>query len=253
MQPLNLNAVQDYVNTHIVDFHQARLRSLTGLKLRQLLRRKNPYLFRAKHITTAAELVESLLGAYLSSSEEKHFGDFLEGLAIFIAEQTCNGHKSAAPGVDLEFIHADTHYIVSIKSGPNWGNSSQQKRLAQDLHEAVRRVRQARTQLHVEPVLGICYGRQATTYTKAGYLRVVGQNFWYFISENPHLYTDIIEPLGYRAREHNEQFLAERAKIVNRFTQELITGFCTPDGAIDWVALVAFNSGNLDLSGLQAQ
>ncbi len=247
MKPLELDAVREHVNTHIENFHQARLRSLTQLKLEKLLRRKNPYLFRAKHITTAAELVEGLMTAYLSSSEEKHFGDFLEGLAIFVAGQTCDGHKSAAPGVDLEFMHAGTHYIVSIKSGPNWGNSSQQKRLAQDLHDAVRRVRQARTTLHVEPVLGICYGRSATTYTKRGYLKLVGQNFWYFISENPDLYTDIIEPIGHRAREHNERFLVERAKIVNRFTQKFIERFCAPDGAIDWVTLVAFNSGNLDL------
>ncbi len=253
MQPLDLDAVRDYVNAHIGDFHQARLRSLTSLQLNQLLRRKNPYLFRAKHITTAAELIENLLGAYLSSSEEKHFGDFLEGLAIFIAGQTCGGHKSAAPGVDLEFIHAGTHYIVSIKSGPNWGNSSQQRRLAQDLHDAVRRVRQARSSPHVEPVLGICYGKGRTTYTKAGYLRVMGQNFWYFISENPNLYTDIIEPLGHRAREHNAQFLAERAKIVNRFTQAFIAQFCAADGAIDWVRLVEFNSGNLDWPDFRAE
>ncbi len=247
MRPLDLETVRDYVNTHIVDFHQARLHSLTTLKLRTLLRRKNPYLFRAKSIATAAELVENLLGAYLSSSEEKHFGDFLEGLAIFIASQTCDGHKSAAQGVDLEFIHAGTHYLVSIKSGPNWGNSSQKKRLAQDLHDAARRIRQARTAPHVQPVLGICYGRSASTYTQAGYLQVMGQNFWYFISENPDLYTDIIEPIGHRAREHNEQFLAERAKIVNRFTQAFIADFCAADGAIDWAALVKFNSGNLDL------
>ncbi len=252
MQPLDLNAVRDYVNAHIADFHQARLRSLLALELKQLLRRKNPYLFRAKAVQTAADLVENLLSAYLSSSEEKHFGDFLEGLAIFVAEQTCNGHKSAAPGVDLEFVRAGTHYLVSIKSGPNWGNSSQHKRLAEDLHNAVRRVRQARTALHAEPVLGICYGRQRTTYTKAGYLRVVGQSFWHFISisEDPRLYIDIVQPLGHRAHEHNAQYLNERAKIINRFTQELITDFCTADGAIDWERLVEFNSGNLDLSEL---
>jgi hypothetical protein len=80
-----------------------------------------------------------------------------------------------------------------------------------------------------------------------GYLKVVGQNFWYFISENESLYTDIIEPIGYRAREHNEAYSEERDRVINRFTRLLLTSFCKPDGSIDWLKLVKFNSSNLDL------
>lgn len=242
MEPLNLADVRDYVNDHIVDFHQRRIKSLEELRLDKLLT-KNPYLFRAKNIVTAGELIASLLEAFLSSSEEKLFGDFLEGLAVFVAQKTCGGHKSAAPGVDLEFFNQQTHYIVSIKSGPNWGNSSQQTKLEQDLKNAVARVKQARRGANVQPVLGICYGRAKTTYLR-GYMKIVGQNFWYLISENKNLYTDIIEPIGHRAREHNENFVNERGRVINRFSKELIDRFCDPTGAIDWVKLVEFNSGN---------
>lgn len=246
MERLDLDLVCEYVNTHIVDFHQRRIASLEQLTLNRLLA-KNPYLFKAKHIITAWELMENLLGAFLSSSEEKLFGDFLEGLALFVASQTCGGHKSTAQGVDLEFIHKNTHYIVSIKSGPNWGNSSQHSKLAQDLRDAVTRVRQSRTALNVQPVLGICYGKTRTAHTRDGYLKVVGQNFWYLISENHGLYTDIIEPIGYRAQVHNETFEIERIKVVTRFTKQFIERFCAEDGAIDWAKLVEFNSGNYDL------
>jgi hypothetical protein len=75
MKPLDLDKVRQFVNENIVDFHQARLNSLEGLTLDKLLKKKNPYLFKAKHITTAEQLTRSLLEAYLSSSEEKHFGD----------------------------------------------------------------------------------------------------------------------------------------------------------------------------------
>jgi len=246
MRPLDLGEVCEYANSNIVHFHQRRIASLEELALNRLLK-KNPYLFKAKHITTAGELIESLLEAFLSSSEEKHFGDFLEGLAAFIAGKTCDGHKSAAQGVDLEFINRGTHYVVSIKSGPNWGNSSQHRKLAQDLRDAVIRVQQSRTALRVQPVLGICYGKTRTSYIKAGYLKVVGQNFWYLISENEDLYTDIIEPIGYRAKEHNEAFCTERGRVINRFTKHFIERFCDSSGAIDWVRLVEFNSGNYDL------
>ena len=158
MKPLSLDHVNEFVNENIVDFHRKRIRSLERLKLAKLLR-KNPYLFKAKNIQTAGELIKGLLDAYLSSSEEKLFGDFLEDLAIFIASETCGGHKSTAPGVDLEFENRGIHYIVSVKSGPNWGNSSQQSKLADDLQKAVTRLKQSQHGKNVQPILGICYGK----------------------------------------------------------------------------------------------
>lgn len=250
METLNLDEVRKYVNDNIVDFHQRRIKSLEGLKLTKLLR-KNPYLFKAKDITTAGQLVESLLDAFLSSSEEKLFGDFLEGLAVFIAGKTCGGHKSAATGVDLEFINNGIHYVVSIKSGPSWGNSSQQNKLQQDLQKAVATVKQARFGTNVQAVLGICYGKTKTSYLR-GYLKVVGQNFWYLISENKDLYTDIIEPIGYRAKQHNETFANEKARVTNKFTKKFIDSFCDQTGAIDWERLVAWNSGNFDLGNFMS-
>ena len=124
MRKLNFDEVNQYVNENISDFHQRRIKSIASLNLRRLLK-KNPYLFRAKNISNAGELITGLCDAFLSSSEEKLFGDFLENLAVFIAEKTCDGHKSSAQGVDLEFINDGIHYVVSVKSGPNWGNSSQ--------------------------------------------------------------------------------------------------------------------------------
>ncbi|MBI3244839.1 MAG: hypothetical protein HYZ49_21380 [Chloroflexi bacterium] len=138
------------------------------------------------------------------------------------------------------------HYVVSIKSGPNWGNSSQQTKLEQDLKKAVARVKQLKRSANVQPVLGICYGKTKTSYIR-GYLKVVGQNFWYLISENKDLYTDIIEPIGYRAKEHNENFIGERSRVINLFTKQFIDRFCDSTGAVEWAKLVEFNSGNYDL------
>jgi hypothetical protein len=40
------------------------------------LKRKNPYLFKAKNILTAQDLVKNLLDAYLQSQEETTFKEF---------------------------------------------------------------------------------------------------------------------------------------------------------------------------------
>mgnify|MGYP003693760529 CR=1 FL=1 len=57
-----------------------RLASIKNLKLAKVLSRKNPYLFKAKNLNKAADLVSAILDATLSSSEEGSFGGFMEAL-----------------------------------------------------------------------------------------------------------------------------------------------------------------------------
>lgn len=246
MKKLNLGKVRKFVNANIGVFHNSKLECLKRLNLKKILKTKNPYLFRAKNIAVASDLIREIMDAYLCSAEEKLFGDFLEDLAVFVSEETSGGRKSAATGIDLEFVRDKTQYLVSIKSGPNWGNSSQQKRQEDDFKVAIRVLKQSKRTLNVLPVLGICYGKTKTAHTKRGYMKIVGQSFWHFISENENLYTDIIEPLGCRAKQHNEKFSAQKASLQNQLTQEFMMKFCV-GGSIDWKKLVKFNSGNLDL------
>ena len=76
------------------------------------------------------------------------------------------------------------------------------------------------------------------------YLKLCGQDFWEFISGNRSLDIDNIEPLGHRAKERNEAFQAEYAKVITCFTGEFIRDFCAPDGAIVWEKVLKFNSGS---------
>ena len=134
--PRRLN---EFASEKIEEFHNARLERLQKVKLNTILRRKNPYLFRAKDMQSASEMVRSLLDAYLSSSEEELFGrNFLESLVIRVSSEADGGRKSSAEGIDLEFERKDTRCLVSIKSGPNWGNNDQKRRLLQNFEQAVR-------------------------------------------------------------------------------------------------------------------
>ncbi|MFQ5707988.1 MAG: PmeII family type II restriction endonuclease, partial [bacterium] len=206
MNRITMTDIVEYVNKNIEVFHRSKIKSLEEIDLKKILKKKNPYLFKAKNIRLASDLIKDLLQAYLYSSEEKIFGNFLEDLAIFISGKTCSGTKSAATGIDLEFEKKGVHYLVSIKSGPNWGNSSQHRRQENDFKVAERVLKQSHHTPNVQSVLGICYGKTRTSFLR-GYMKVVGQNFWYFISGVEELYTDIIEPLGHKAKQHNEQFL----------------------------------------------
>jgi len=132
MDPIKIEEVGQYVEQNIGSFHKGRLDSLVKLKLSKILERKNPYLFKARNILLAQDLVRILLDAHLSSQEETIFGNFLEGLAIFVNGKSYNGWKSSTQGIDLEFNKDNIRYIVAIKSGPNWGNSSQIRKMQDD-------------------------------------------------------------------------------------------------------------------------
>jgi hypothetical protein len=241
MNPLDLNDVVQFVEANIGGFHQRRLQSLEKLKLDQILKRKNPYLFKAKNILTPEALVKIVLDAHLSSQEETIFGEFLESLAIFVCEKTYAGKKSAADGIDLEFSKDGAWYIVSIKSGPNWGNSGQINKMREDFKKAQRILRTSGGKAQVLAVNGCCYGKDGQP-DKGDYQKLCGQAFWEFISGNDRLYIDMIEPLGHRAKDRNEEFSQAYASILIRFSRQFMDSFCTND-RIDWEKLVKFNSG----------
>jgi len=241
MRQIENSDVIIYVEKNISTFHIKRLQNLEELKLSKILKRKNPYLFKAKNILTAQDLVKTLLDAHLSSQEETIFGEFLEGLAIFICEKVFDGKKSAAEGIDLEFRRDNKTYIISIKSGPNWGNSRQIKKMKDDFNKVKRILRTNNPDIHVIAVNGCCYGKDNNP-DKGDYHKLCGQRFWEFISGNGDLYTEIIEPLGHKAKERNEEFLESYAQIINKFTLEFMEQFCS-NGKINWNKLVKFNSG----------
>jgi hypothetical protein len=240
---LNINDVKKYVEENIGVFHKKRIDNLVeNINLEKILKKKNPYLFKAKNILTSQDFVKNILDAYLSSSEEGIFGDWLEGLAIFINSKVFNGRKSGIKGIDLEFDKDNNRYIVNIKSGPNWGNSSQIEKMKADFIQAKKTLRTSNSKLIVVAINGCCYGRDNNP-DKGEYFKYCGQNFWEFISSNNNLYTEIIDPLGFKAKEKNEEFLELYSQILNKFTLNFSSHFCD-DGKINWEKLVKFNSSN---------
>ena len=67
-------------------FYQRRLLGLEKLSLRKILSKKNPYLYRALGVEKASEIVEQIMAAYLTSSDETIFGNcFFEPIARLAA------------------------------------------------------------------------------------------------------------------------------------------------------------------------
>ncbi|GHT37964.1 hypothetical protein FACS189427_11650 [Planctomycetales bacterium] len=211
------------------------------MNLDDLLIHKNPYLFRAKNVLTAYDIIKGFADAFLQSQEETLFGEFIEGLAIFVCSQNYNAKKADMEGLDLIFEKKNIVYGVEIKAGWNWGNAAQIRDFK--MHSAKNKsALEKATGKQVEIINGCCFGKvRNRNPEKAGYYKMCGQEFWTLISDDEELYVNLIEPIGHKAKQRNEQFDVEYAAMINKFTVQFANRFCE-DGKIDWHKLVRFNS-----------
>jgi Type II restriction endonuclease EcoO109I len=56
MNQVQADELDSFVNDNIDLFHEGKIRSLQGLQLNGILRKKNPYLFKAKNLSSAHEV-----------------------------------------------------------------------------------------------------------------------------------------------------------------------------------------------------
>lgn len=236
---MNSAELEDLVRKSLEDFYRRRVQRLSALKLKDTLRKKNPYLFRAIGMEDAHEIVTGILQAHVSASDEGIFGDaFFEPIARLCS----GGHVSPSPGVDVA-IETDVVYkAVAVKSGPNIFNSSQSKRMDDEFKSL--RSRMLKLHKQFDALLGSCYGRKCSDPKSNRIYRIrSGQAFWEELTGDPEFYLKLIHMMRDHPKQHRAIFDEEWTKAVNRFTREFLIEFSTSDGNIDWDKLVRFNSG----------
>ena len=238
----------DYLAEHVITpFYENRLNNLRQLNLHGVLKRKNPYLFKAKNLEVAGELVKSVVDAFLSSQEESIFGTLLEGFAVHVSKTLYGGFKSELRSVDVEFGRDGKYYIVGIKSGTSWGNSDQVNKMRDNFKVARKLLRERGVTGEVVAVNGCIYGRDNAPFKNhkdAGkrYFKYAGQEFWRFVSGDDQLYQEIIRPIDKEARRKDEEFKKAYAAKINEMTMSFGGEFMTEDKQIDWVKLVDYVS-----------
>lgn len=223
------------------EFYRRRIQRLSGLKLRQILGRKNPYLYKATCGSDPVEVVDALLKAYLSSSDEEIFGDtFFEPIAKIVS----GGVVSPSEGVDIAIESEDRYMAIAMKSGPNPFNASQSKRQSDEFETLRRRLVKLRKQF--DPVLGHGYGRkQSPASPKKVYRDSSGQQFWEEITGDPDFYLKLIRLMEMSVVEaHRGDYIAAYKQVRAIYLAELISDFCV-NGLVDWEKLVQYNSGRI--------
>ncbi|MGD0650096.1 MAG: PmeII family type II restriction endonuclease [Verrucomicrobiia bacterium] len=236
--PLNTPQLEKLIEDCLTKFYDSRLLGLQNLSLKKILKKKNPYLYRALGVEKASEIVEEIMRAHVTSSGETIFGNvFFEP----IARAAAGGRVAAMEGGDVVIEYRGRFLALAVKSGPNWGNADQHKRQSQNF-DALRR-RLYKLNKRFDPLVGQSYGQQQSEPTEnSRFRRLSGQIFWQEITGDKDFYLKLIRLMRDVPAKHKPKFKADWDHAVNRFTREFMDEFCQPDGAIDWEKLVQFNS-----------
>jgi len=225
------------ISESLDQFYTSLIGKINELKLDEILKRKNPYLFYAKSMKSASEIIDGILSATVSSSEETIFGTvFFEPLAI----SASGGQKSLMQGADVQITTADAIYIIAVKSGTSVFNSSSKKRQEQEFQLMAKLAQQAKKSFH--PIIGYGYGIKCEKNDKF-YQEFAGQRFWEEITGDPEFYVKIIGFMGKMPEEYRSEFNESYINAKNRLEHEFLNKFCLEDGSIDWDKLVKYNSG----------
>lgn len=223
-------------------FYGSLIKKIDELDIVKIMKRKNPYLYRAKAMENASEIVENVLGAFVTSSEETIFGNcFFEPLAIAAS----GGNKALAEGIDF-MIHDNknnTIYVFAVKSGTSVFNADSKKRQEQNFIAASKLAQQ--TKARFEAYIGYAYGKKKESGRGKPkmYQELAGKKFWAELTGDDEFYIKIIKYMGTMPEKYVASYKESYNKAFNRLVREFSVKFCSEDGSIDWEKLVKFNSG----------
>lgn len=235
--------VIEAISDALENFYESLILKIDSLDIKKVMKRKNPYLYRAKAMESASEIVDNVLNAFISSSEETIFGNcFFEPIAIAAS----GGNKALAEGIDIMIQDNENNviYAVAVKSGPSVFNADSKKRQEQNFMAASKLAQQAKARY--EAYIGYCYGKK-----KEGgrgkpkmYQELAGKKFWTELTGDEAFYKKIITFMGIMPEQYVASYKESYNKAANRLLREFANDFCKEDGSIDWEKLVEFNSGD---------
>ena len=228
----NEQAVVEAIATALETFYGSLIEKIDGLDIVKVMKRKNPYLYRAKAMQNASEIVESVLSAFVSSSEETIFGNcFFEPIAIAAS----GGNKALAEGIDIMIQKNDTNtiYAVAVKSGPSVFNADSKKRQEQNFTAASKLAQQAKARY--EAYIGYCYGKKKESGRGKPkmYQELAGKRFWAELTGDEDFYIKIISFMGTLPEQYVASYKESYNKAFNRLVREFSNDFCNDDGSIN--------------------
>lgn len=222
MKIVQIEDVVDEIQRAIQNYREKLLLSLTSMVPGEMLPKKNAYMYACRTVFLY-EFACEIVNAAFASSEETLYGKVFEGLvhAILSVILPDSASKASAEGLDGDIVRNDTRYLLSVKSGRNWGNSSQVKQQEASFKKAKRRIMQDDKEHKLVTVMVVCYGSAKKLDISYADMKVEGQAAWCFLTGNPNFYTDMVRVMNTGAREFSGQVRLAKEEAVTRMLLEL--------------------------------
>ena len=185
----NEEAIVEAIAVALDNFYTNLIKKVDSLNIKAVMKRKNPYLFRAKAMNGAAQIIDAILAAFVSSSEETIFGNvFFEPIATAAAQ----GQKALAEGVDIMVERDNTIYAIAVKSGTSVFNADSRKKQEQNFMAASKLAQQAKKRF--VPIVGYGYGKKKTSNRGLPkfYMELAGKDFWTELTGDEEFYIKLI-------------------------------------------------------------
>lgn len=235
------HVVAEAIAKGLKTFYDSLLDKIDKLNVKKVMKRKNPYLYRAKAMQNAGDIITAVLNAYISSSEETIFGNcFFEPLAIAAS----GGKKSLAEGIDVEVNKKDENviYAIAVKSGTSVFNADSKKKQEQNFLKAAKLAQQSKSAF--VPIIGYGYGtkKESSNENAKLYIELAGQKFWTQLTGDSDFYLKISRFMGTTPEQYLKTFNESYNMAFNRLVRDFSIMFCHEDGRIDWEKLIQFVS-----------
>ena len=237
----NEDVIIKSISVALSEFYSRLVANINTLDIDKILKRKNPYLFRAKGIKSATQIVDAILSAFISSSEETVFGNvFFEPIACAAS----GGNKALAEGIDIMVERGDTIYAIAVKSGTSVFNADSRKKQEQNFIAASKLAQQVKKRF--VPIIGYGYGRkkQTTRGIPKFYIELAGKEFWEELTGDPDFYLKLMNLMDNIPEQYADSFNDAYQRAENRLVQQFTNKFCNSDGSINWLRLARYNSGS---------
>jgi hypothetical protein len=243
---IDSNGLDTKIEQLLGTLYERRFVQLRTLTLTKLLN-KNPYLYRAVGIQRPDHLLDGLITARISSSDETIFGnEFFEPLALWAAQNAkIDGHHAsvgAGAGQDISIESATEYFAISVKSGKNIFNSQSDKGQKVEFEQLEARLKKLKKAFH--KVVGFGYGRQAQPKIPKPVQKLAGQEFWQLLTGEPNFYVRISDAICKPAAAHKATFDVELLKKHSELLRQFMLEYVEEDGSVRWQKVVEFNSAS---------
>lgn len=208
----------------------------TDLKLRERLKRTNPFLLQVRGVRTVREWAENQVGSALFASEEEAIGHVLEMIA-----KTC--HPSAQPPTlpdDFDFQVTSPEKVRAFQIKMSWDcmPMSSRKNLSNTIVRC--RAHYEAQGIEFEGIFAPCYGKAQTTSPPGqAYISMRSRDFWQEVGNgDPDYDARVGDVCRMLCSEFRAQLYSDTIPLlIDALTKEGIKVFGNANGEIDYTRL----------------